>query len=233
MLSNRIRRSDGAEQAQRSTRLTIALGISAIDVLCCALVGGLVLFLILSVEGRNHKLAGRGGPNRDLVVMLLYDNWNPPPVLRLRVTPGNSPSPGKRAGGPTEYWTDGDRRRDAGNMFLESGGASWSVVPDATEVGERMAILHLRRPVPGDWGLTVGYVESADGVANGPAIGIPVTIRVQSSSGSAECRLLLPINRVFDLATKSLIEENGGLQLTNCTDDFKSALRVGAYDSQP
>src|SRR5262245_27496742 len=118
MPGRRARRAD-------PTNFIVTLGISAIDVLCCALVGGLVLFLILSQEVRNKILAASGGPNRDLVILLSYETTSPEQILRLRVLPPPGRTPGHRAD-PTEYWSDtkdGDRIEDG--VLQDGGVSSW------------------------------------------------------------------------------------------------------------
>src|SRR5258708_1241672 len=88
--SRRLTSMESSHKSVAGPNMLIVLGISAIDVLCCALVCSLVLFLMLS-QARSSGAAIRGtGNNKDLLIAFevpvaagtAKDDW---PVLRVRV----------------------------------------------------------------------------------------------------------------------------------------------------
>jgi hypothetical protein len=213
-----------------STSLIVTLGISAIDVLCCALVGGLVLFLILSQEGSIKRLASSRGPNRDLIILLSYETVAPEQVLRLRLLPPLGRAPAYKSA-PTEYWSD---RMDGGRIedsVLQDGGvSSWSILGDDRRPGSRQVVLHVHRPAPGQWGFSVGYVDAAENMAGVPNSTVPMTIRVFGGA-AATCTLTAPgglaLNEVLEVKSdgQPRLLSNGGQQ-SFCTPNLTSALTV-------
>jgi hypothetical protein len=206
--------------------LVVTLGISAIDVLCCALVGGLVLFLILSVEGRSRSVSAGEGSNQDIVLLMSHPlQTSPNPVLRLRIFPPLPPVPPPQSGNDfAEYWTDSpDKRHESNSMFDLGGGSLWSVA--AANQDPQVSVLHIRKAIAGTWGFSVGYLDStADAPFSHPPVG--VAIRVLGQGGEAECIVTLPVGEIVEMRNGSQLKFASGAPIQSCQGDLQKAMQV-------
>jgi hypothetical protein len=168
--------------------ILIVLGISAIDVLCCALVCSLVLFLMLS-QARSTQGATRGkGTNRDLMISFSVpvspntppEDW---PVIRVRVFEPTPARPDSVAGTALLFW--GDQRESITDarpllVFPDHGEIVWTS-DDLPEAHERLSVLQLHNPRPGYARIELAYVDSKSGLV-GP---LDATMHVKVSVAGA------------------------------------------------
>jgi hypothetical protein len=216
---------------QASGSLIIALGISAIDVLCCALVGALVLFLILSVEARKHTTTSDSGENQDLVFIVSYTpSTDPRPVLRLRIYPPRIPvASSSSVEAFSEYWTDSrDKRYESASMFRPAGGSLWSVA--AASQTPQISVLHIHRPAAGVWGFSVGYVDSSYGAISSNPPQLNIAIAVLGHGGGAKCDVFVPVGEVAEKRTGIALKLASGTlsDKQSCQGDVETALSVPA-----
>jgi hypothetical protein len=208
----------------------VTLGISAIDVLCCSLVGGLVLFLIVSEQGTNRETLYEGGDNKDMVIMLLYKTNPSQQTLRVRVAPPSDPSAsGGGESGPSEFWSDSQNaKREIPGMLQAGGGAFW-FIPNSNEAGsdDNVAVLHLRRPMTGQWTFSVAYVDSKDGLAGVPPPSVDLIVRVFGGS-TAECSMPVPLDSILEVDAAGRFLMNGAtFTPPACEGQMATALNVG------
>jgi hypothetical protein len=194
--------------AKRRVDIVFVLGISAVDVLCCALVSSLVLFLLFS--GSNLPLQGAlgSGSNTDLSAVLRIDDSlkfdnSTRPLLRVRAfPPGSIPQRPSAA----EFWTDSapelTTRPSLREIFSKTPGGGIFWVPERGQVGgelARMCILHVSQPAVGLWDLEIGYMDTADGLTSAAVQSVPVRIAIVGH-GQCEVAVTLDLGKAVRLS---------------------------------
>jgi hypothetical protein len=139
--------------------MVIPLGISAIDVLCCAMISSFVMFLVFagtaSRRPQHAEQSGNGPPA--IVLRMRYDK--PESLFNLILYPAKTTQSSDR--GDILLWTDESSTaevRGAQGPKSESstaGGWSWTATPALEE-----ALLIIEQPVPRLWNVDVSYADA-------------------------------------------------------------------------
>jgi hypothetical protein len=145
-------------QEDRGQSIAISLGISAIDVLTCAMISSFVLFLVMAGT-TSHGRARRAGTNStSFVLTLQYDKTES--VFNVILVP-NSKSPSLHEA-PLSLWTDEANKTESfqGSEDKLNGSAlqgtwSWNPVPSLGD-----ALLIIEEAVPQAWNVSVSYAHA-------------------------------------------------------------------------
>lgn len=211
--------------------MLVVLGISAIDVLCCALVCSLVLFLMLSQASSGGAVRGKGR-NKDLLIAFevpaapgtAKQDW---PVLRVRVFEPTAGAPkGKGNGTPLLFWGD-DREVIVPNAttplspnlaFAGRGQVLWTS-DDIEGVDTRLSVLQIHNPKPGYWGVEIAYVDSKAGLITPAKPDMAVKVSI---SGAVNSRFTAQLN----LDSDACILGADGCQIRNSNGPIAESLHV-------
>jgi hypothetical protein len=155
------------------SNLIIALGLSAIDVLSCALVSSIILFLLFSSPSKSKTPTAEATADVGLLIKIAIDQEEP--IVRLRVYPPN-PDDEDRKSLPVEFWSDlnGQSAKGLGeirSLYESDGSAIW--VPSSTSETKVVSVagtspeaaLFVHRPKSGRWRLELGYMTSRSDLA--------------------------------------------------------------------
>lgn len=141
--------------------ILISLGISAIDVLCCAMIASFVLFLVLSSRARDQNRGTKGELARCMQIRIEEKESDPTAVLNLVLEPPLSSGPAEI---PSSLWTDEGssgseiQHWQAARPGLQQDGHwKWLVF------SPRLSMLILEKPVSGDWHASLGYAHGMSG----------------------------------------------------------------------
>jgi hypothetical protein len=135
--------------------LIVPLGISAIDVLCCAMICSFVLFLVFA-NAADKQRRKEVGPSVAAIVIRLVSH-KPGVEFNISLTPPPNTVVADEV--PTLYFSDQaqGRVRKAG---LQKGGSwKWIKMPDLGDA--RDALLIVERPITGQWHASVSYSASS------------------------------------------------------------------------
>ena len=135
-----------------------ALRISAIDVLCCAMVASFVLFLVLSSQPvRRMRASGKGKAASTIHVQLSVND--PATIVSLNLIPPQGGGDAIRI--PAALYTDQSANpaaaraaADTAAGILKGGGWNWVAFPDWGK-----ALLVLEKPVNGQWKADISYAH--------------------------------------------------------------------------
>jgi hypothetical protein len=195
-------------QSNRQSMI-LPLGISAIDVLCCAMVASFVLFLVLSSQPvRERRAAANGKSSPSMKLRLTV--FDPTTVLSLKLLP---PQGGEEAVPvPVSLWTDEPvNARDTGPSpdrkpaLQKGGGWAWFVFPRGGE-----SLLVLERPLNGQWRADLSY-------AHGPSLeDVRVNVQVYGSCLFTSDVTLKPgeTTHITDLGKNELCSAQKSLSLS-------------------
>ena len=109
-------------------------------------------------------------------------------------------------------------------MFGPGGGSLWSVAAAAQD--PQIALLHIRKPIVGAWGFSVGYLDSsADAPFSHPPLG--VAIRVLGQGDEAECIIPVAVGDIAEVRNGSVLKfASGAGSQPSCQGDIQKALQV-------
>lgn len=200
--------------------MVVVLGISAIDVLCCALVCSLILFLMLSQARSSASPIQGKGTDKDLLMVFEVPavtgipsvDW---PVLRVRAfAPTPSPTTNGINSSPLVFWSDESERVLPNSTDLlppsmvqpDGGQVLWT---SNALVGEtqRISILQIHNPKPGYWGVEVGYVDSKTGLLSAATRDMSVRISI-AGAVSSRFSIRIPLNSVCNISGDDCQKEN-------------------------
>jgi hypothetical protein len=165
--------------------LVVALGISAIDVLTCALVSSIVLFLILAAPARTTLHGREGLPDDGLVVQFAIGT--PGTAVRVLVFPGQAATVL-----PVEFWSNRPptSRRPRGpddlgvisSLYRNGGYAKWILSAEgsssdrASQLTLPEATLVVNRPAAGKWRIKLAYSDFAEGQLAPESVDVSVVV---------------------------------------------------------
>ncbi len=186
-----------------SNNIVISLGISAIDVLCCALVCSLVLFLMLSTSGTASQASLEMGKNKDVIVQLQVEKTpgieeDTRPVLRLRLRAAED------KGKVNDFWTVDQHspivHTSQGELFWTSEVSEEGSDSDtSSELRSRSSILQIHKPA-GEWLVELGYLETQEGLLGPAKQQVTVRVMVISASCSSETQITLKLGENLELS---------------------------------
>lgn len=202
----------------RRVNMTVVLGISAIDVLCCALVSSLVLFLMFSSVRRHEAIQRVVGANELALVLTLppASDSSARPELRVRLT-----MEAAGEGEQVSFWTADDfvdePHNQAGRMVQQGGGIQWYSAKAGEPGEERVSIAMIHRPSAGRWSVALGYLDTSDGALAPADRDVQVNLSILGACES-EVRFRLA------LGEERMIDSRGGENAEGC--DPKESLLV-------
>jgi hypothetical protein len=181
--------------------LMVALGISAIDVLCCALVSSILLFLILTAPTKKIDESVSGGSEPTIRIFVAVSSDVPDvPIIRVLVYPGSEADVL-----PVEFWasnmsqvarpTSAIKLGDVSSLYRDGGDAWWipSQLPAKGEAQMPSSMLAVRKPKIGNWKIQLEYA------AYNPSGSIPARVEVRVTAVNLSSSSCPRAEQKFDL----------------------------------
>lgn len=210
---------------------TIALGISAIDVLCCSLVSSILLFLILTSPAKKNVALSSGGNEPTLIVSFAVTDDNP--IVRVLVYPGDTPELL-----PVEFWAGNAAQvtrppssiklGDVSSLYRDGGFAWW--IPSEAAGSNRLpstsgpsSSLVVRNPSSGNWKIKIGYA----GYYEAKAIPRKTVVTVSATNFLSDCATTA--EQKFELgmwATVIIADQQAGTPSDPCS--LAKVLKISA-----
>ena len=185
----------------RNLNMTIALGLSAIDMLCCALVAALVLFFVLTSQGNDEESIGSPrGQSSGIHVTLVYDV--PAAIATLRFLDPNM------ADDPIDFWSDQTHLGPSENAkthkdFLQPSGFLFERT-DPLEKTIELVATNLR---PANWQISLTYSDTVSGLA---ASAPPKLIGNVTIVGVCSAVFTCPVDLGTEVKLEACRQENKG-----------------------
>jgi hypothetical protein len=167
--------------------LFVTLGIAAIDLLSCAFISSVVLFVMFLIP---KTVAAGGGTGKEQTLAVHWAFTSNRAVLAIQLKPSPTATPVTIWTSPTPAFSDQDCAK-----LSASGGISGACSVTISEKRES-GMLVIRKPLSGQWDVGVSYADSIDS-ENSPGPGSvsfemsvigkqAVTLEQQLSSGAPQ-----------------------------------------------